>query len=204
MKTTLALPKSSKLQSAGARRRFQEFSLIFRDPVLFMSLLLSGIFIFIFVILTLLRTVSGGFISQEGNLDLSYFARYFDDFYGPGLRRAFLDTMAMGLLTAIFGTLVGFIFAYSSVRCNPPAKNLLHWLALLPTVSPPFALALSVILLFGRSGLITKKLLGINFVQGTNDIYGLDGLVLVQTIMFFSVAYLILRAMLEQIGRAHV
>src|SRR5688572_8642406 len=200
MKTTLALPKSPKVQFVGARRRFQEFSLIFRDPVLFMSLLFSGIFIFIFVILPLLRTVSGGFISEEGNLDLSYFARYFDDFYGPGLRRAFLDTMAMGLLTAIFGTLVGFIFAYSSVRCNPPAKNLLHWLALLPTVSPPFALALSVILLFGRSGLITKKVLGITFAPGMNDIYGLDGLVLVQTITFFSVAYLILRAMLERLN----
>ena len=200
MKTTLVLPKSSKVPSVGVRRRFQEFSLIFRDPVLFMSLLFSGIFISVFVLLPILRTISGGFFSEEGNLDLAYFARYFDSFYGPGLRRAFLDTMIMGLLTAVFGTLVGFIFAYSSVRCNPPAKNLLHWLALLPTVSPPFALALSVILLFGRSGLITKKVLGINFVSGMNDIYGLDGLVLVQTITFFSVAYLILRAMLERLN----
>jgi len=200
MKTTLALPKSSRTQLVGLTRRLNEFSLIFRDPVLFMSLLFSGIFIFVFVILPILRTVLGGFLSEEGTLDLTYFLRYFDSSYGPGLRRAFLDTMIMGLLTAIFGTVVGFIFAYSSVRCNPPAKNLLHWLALLPTVSPPFALALSVILLFGRSGLITKKLLGINFVQGMNDIYGLDGLVLVQTITFFSVAYLILRAMLERLN----
>jgi iron(III) transport system permease protein len=200
MKTTIALPKSPKVQFVGARRRFQEFSIIFRDPVLFMSLLFSGIFIFIFVLLPILRTVAGGFFSREGTLDLTYFARYLDNFYGPGLRQAFLDTMIMGLLTAIFGTLVGFIFAYASVRCNPPAKNLMHWLALLPTVSPPFALALSVILLFGRSGLITKKVLGITFVPGMNDIYGLDGLVLVQTITFFSVAYLILRAMLERLN----
>jgi iron(III) transport system permease protein len=33
-----------------------------------------------------------------------------------------------------------------------------------------------------------------------NDIYGLDGLVIVQTITFFSVAYLILRAMLERLN----
>lgn len=200
MKTTIALPKSPKMQLVGIRRRFQEFSIIFRDPVLFMSLLFSGIFIFIFVLLPILRTIAGGFFSSEGTLDLTYFARYFDNYYGPGLRQAFLDTMIMGLLTAIFGTLVGFIFAYASVRCNPPAKNLMHWLALLPTVSPPFALALSVILLFGRSGLITKKVLGITFVPGMNDIYGLDGLVLVQTITFFSVAYLILRAMLERLN----
>src|SRR5919109_4867831 len=99
MKTTLALPKSSKVQFVDARRRFREFSLIFRDPVLFMSLLFSGIFIFIFVVLPILRTISGGFISEEGTLNFTYFARYFDDFYGPGLRRAFLDTMSMGLLT---------------------------------------------------------------------------------------------------------
>jgi iron(III) transport system permease protein len=200
MKTTIGLPKSPKIQLVGIKRRFQEFSIIFRDPVLFMSLLFSGIFIFIFVVLPIIRTVSGGFFAKDGTWDLTYFARYFDSFYGPGLRRAFLDTMTMGLLTAIFGTLVGFIFAYASVRCNPPGKNVLHWLALLPTVSPPFALALSMILLFGRSGLVTKKLLGINFVQGTNDIYGLDGLVIVQTITFFSVAYLILRAMLERLN----
>ena len=200
MKTTLALPKSSKLQFTDFRRRFQEFSIIFRDPVLFMSLLFSGIFIFVFVLLPIFRTVSGGFFSDEGTLDLTYFARYFDNYYGPALRQAFLDTMIMGLFTAVFGTLVGFIFAYASVRCNPPGKHLMHWLALLPTVSPPFALALSMILLFGRSGLITKKVLGINFVQGMNDIYGLDGLVIVQTITFFSVAYLILRAMLERLN----
>lgn len=181
-------------------RRIREFTLISRDPVLFLSLLISGIIIFVFVIFPIYRTVSGGFVSKAGALDLTYFARYFDSYYGPGLRRAFFDTMTMGLLTAIFGTIVGFIFAYASVRCNMPGKKFIHWLALVPTVSPPFALALSLILLFGRNGIISKKLLGITYVHGMNDIYGMDGLVLVQTITFFSVAYLIIRAMLERLN----
>ncbi|MGB8253549.1 MAG: iron ABC transporter permease, partial [Anaerolineaceae bacterium] len=71
-----------------------------------------------------------------------------------------------------------------------------------PTVSPPFALALSTILLFGRNGVITKHVLGITFVHGMNDIYGMDGLVFVQTITFFSVSYLIMRAMLERLNPA--
>src|SRR4030043_1087614 len=83
-----------------------------------------------------------------------------------------------------------------------PGKRFLHWLALVPTVSPPFALALSMILLFSRNGLITHKLLGIEFVKGMNDIYGLDGWVIVQTITFFSVSYLILKAMLERLNPA--
>ena len=110
--------------------------------------------------------------------------------------------MLMGLFTATAGTLVGFIFAYAIVRCQIPGKRWVHWLALVPTVSPPFALALSMILLFGRNGLITNKLLGIEFVKGMNDIYGLDGLVIVQTITFFSVSYLILKAMLERLNPA--
>lgn len=192
--------KSQKKPFSGIVTRIREFTLISRDPVLFLSLMISGIIIFLFVILPIYRTVSGGFFSENGAFDLSYFARYFDNYYGPTLRQAFYDTMLMGLLTAIFGSLVGFIFAYALVRCNMPGKNIIHWLALVPTVSPPFALALSVILLFGRSGLITKKLLGITFVQGMNDIYGMDGLVLVQTITFFSVSYLIIRAMLERLN----
>lgn len=187
-------------KTSGLVRRYREFALIARDPVLFMSLLLSGIFIFIFVAVPLFQTISGGFFDTEGAFDLTYFLRYFDSYYGPANRQVFGDTMTMGLLTAVFGTLVGFIFAYATVRCQIPGKGIIHWLALLPTVSPPFALALSTILLFGRNGLITKKILGINFVQGMNDIYGLDGLVLVQTITFFSVAYLILRAMLERLN----
>ncbi len=200
MQTAAASPLPRAPRLGGLERRFREFALIFRDPVLFMSLLFSGIFIVVFVILPIFKTISGGFVSKEGAFDLSYFSRYFDSYYGPAMRQSFLDTMTMGLLTAVFGTFIGFIFAYTAVRCNPPGRGLMHWLAMLPTVSPPFALALSMILLFGRNGLITRKLLGITYVQGMNDIYGLDGLVIVQTITFFSVAYLILRAMLERLN----
>ena len=202
MQAKASRPDSPTSQSPGFIRRIREFKLIGRDPVLFMSLLISGIFIFVFVIFPLFRSVVGGFISKEGNFDLTYFARYFDDYYGPALRKAFLDTMLMGLMTASSGTIVGFIFAYAIVRCNIPGKKVIHWLALVPTVSPPFALALSMILLFGRGGLITNKLLGIQFIQGMNDIYGLDGLVIVQTVTFFSVSYLILKAMLERLNPA--
>lgn len=195
--TDKKIPKTSEII-----RRIREFTLIGRDPVLFMSLLLSGIFIFVFIIFPLYRSVSGGFISKEGAFDITYFARYFDDYYGPGLRKAFIDTMLMGILTAASGTLVGFIFAYAVVRCNIPGKKYIHWLALVPTVSPPFALALAMILLFGRNGLITRKIFGITYISGMNDVYGMDGLVIVQTITFFSVSYLILRAMLERLNPA--
>ena len=181
------------------RHRYREFALIGRDPVLAVSLLLCGFFLFVFIFLPLYQATVTGFFDKTGQFDLEYFARYFDDYFGPLSRRIFTDTLVMGLLTATFGTLLGFIFAFAVVRCNMPGRNLVHLLALVPTVSPPFAIALATILLLGRSGLITRRLFGIQFQVGMNDIYGMDGLVFVQVITFFSASYLILRAMLERL-----
>ncbi len=184
---------------ANLQRRIREFALIGRDPVLAASLLLCGFFLLTFVFVPLYRATIAGFFNQAGQFDLTYFARYFDSFYGPLSRKIFGDTLVMGMLTATFGTVMGFIFAFTMVRCRPPGARIVHLLALVPTVSPPFAIALATILLLGRSGLITRRLLGINFQVGMNDIYGMDGLVFVQVITFFSAAYLILRAMLERV-----
>ena len=181
------------------KQRLQEFTLISRDHVLSLSLLLSVIFLFAFIIYPIFKTAMNGFYDIDGNFSLEYFQRYVDPYYGPLARRIFSDTLVMGLLTATGGTLLGFIFAYTVVRCRVPGKKFIHILALVPTVSPPFAIALSSILLFGRNGLISRGLLKIQFTQGMNDIYGMDGLVFVQIITFFSVAYLIMRAMLERL-----
>ena len=184
---------------SNIRRRVREFSLIARDPMLLIGLLSAGIFIFVFVFVPIARVTGRGFVDQEGALNLKYFARYVDPYFAPVAWRSLGNTMQMGLLTATGGTLLGFIFAYTVVRCSPPGKRWLHILALVPTVSPPFAMAMATILLFGRNGIITHRLFGMEFGLGSNDIYGLDGLVFVQILTFFSVAYLIIRAMLERL-----
>jgi iron(III) transport system permease protein len=181
----------------GLVRRYREFALISRDPVLFMSLLFCGLFLLLFVFFPLARAISSGFFDKNGLFDLKYFARYFDSYYGPVMQQIFWNTIQMGVLSAILGTLLGFIFAFAVVRCNIPGKRWVHLAAMVPTVSPPFAIALSAILLFGRNGLITKQLLGLNY-----NIYGMQGLVFVQVITFFTVSYLILRAMLERLNPA--
>ncbi len=180
-------------------RRYREFALIARDPVLFIGLLVAGIFIAVFVLFPVLRVVGRGFFDRAGDFSVAYFARYVDPYYAPVAWRTFRNTIVLGVLTAAGGTALGFVFAYTMVRCNPPGKRWIHILALVPTVSPPFAIAMSTILLFGRNGLITRRLLGMSFPRGANDVYGLDGLVFVQVLTFFSVAYLIIRAMLERL-----
>lgn len=196
MVKTLPARAPSKFVS-GLVRRYREFTLISRDPVLFMSLLFCGIFLLIFVFYPLTEAITNGFFNEEGAFDLTYFARYFDASAGPVNRLILWNTLVMGVLTAILGTLLGFIYAFAMVRCQIPGKRWVHLIAMIPTVSPPFAIALSTILLFGRNGLVTRKLLGLDY-----NIYGMQGLVFVQVITFFTVSYLILRAMLERLNPA--
>ena len=184
-------------------RRLREYQQIARDPIMMTGLLASSAFVFFFVVWPLLRVAWEGFFEyQTGAFSLEYFARYFDPYFARHNWTTLRDTMIMGLSTATGGTLLGFIVAFTFVRCNFPFKRVSHALSLVPTISPPFAIAIAVILLFGRSGLVTHDWLGINFTYGMNDIYGLDGLVFVQIITFFPVAYLIIRAMLERLDPA--
>lgn len=185
-------------------RRYREFRLIAQDQVLLIGLIVAGVFILAFVIWPLLRVIVQGFFVADGKPDagsfnLDQFARYTSAQYANQYWQIFVWTIEMGIFTAIGSTALGFLFAYTMVRCNIPFKRVVHALTLLPTISPPFAIALAAILLFGRAGFVTKDILHIDFKPGVNDIYGMDGLVFVQIITFFSVAYLIIRGMLERI-----
>ena len=114
-------------------------------------------------------------------------------------KQILLNTVILGVSVATVGTLIGFLFAYVQVRVPLPRllKRFMHLMALLPIVSPPFALALSAIVLFGRSGLITRDLLGLDV-----NIYGLQGMVLVMSLSFFPVAYISLSGLLRALDPA--
>jgi iron(III) transport system permease protein len=105
-----------------------------------------------------------------------------------------INTLVLGTLVAGVGTFVAFLFAYVQVRVPAPRllRTLIHVVALLPIVSPPFALAVATISLFGRSGIITRDLLGLRV-----DIYGLPGLTLVMSLTFFPIAYIMLVGMMR-------
>lgn len=198
--TTLA--RSSLFDSLV--RRYREFRLIARDPVLLVGLLVTGAFIFALIIWPLARVIWQGFFvggghPNEGEFSLQYFQYYVNPTFTAQYWSIFWWTIEMGVGAAIGSTIVGFLFAYAMVRCHIPFRRVVHALTLVPTISPPFAIALATILLFGRSGFITKEVLHIQFKPGVNDIYGLDGLIFVQIITFFPVAYLILRGLLERI-----
>jgi len=108
---------------------------------------------------------------------------------------ALTGSVQLGMLTATLSTIIGFLFAFFVARTSMRGKKLVTALATLPVISPPFSLTLSIILLFGNNGLITKRLLGLEHFS----IYGLGGLGLVQTISMFPIAFLTMAGVLEAI-----
>jgi iron(III) transport system permease protein len=133
--------------------------LLAQDPVLLAGLLAAGVFILMFVVWPLARVIAQGFFTPEGQFSLEQFRRYIDPTSSRHYRLIFFDTVQMGTLSALLGTALGFSFAYSYVRCAIPCKRLVHLVALIPTISPPFSIAIAAILLFGRNGLVTRRLL---------------------------------------------
>ncbi len=112
-------------------------------------------------------------------------------------RTVILNTVVLGVLVGLVGTAVGFLLAYAQVRLDFRGKKFFHLVALMPIVSPPFAVATATITLFGRRGLISHDLLGLSVSP-----YGLQGLVVVLALSFFPVAYMNFKGMLEHLDPA--
>ena len=176
------------------KKTSREFKALLGDPLLLIIITLIFVSLAIFIIFPLARVIMASFQSTPGGpFTLDVFR---DVISSNHLRLAFWNSIMMGVLTAVTGCAVGFLFAYSIARTDMPLKKFFHTMAIIPIVSPPFIGAMAIIMLFGNNGLITFNLLGIiNF-----PIFGFRGLFMAQVITFFPVAYITLRGVIESIS----
>lgn len=132
---------------------------------------------------------------QNGEFSLAGYKRVFS---GGQLTSALTNSIVLASIVSVISTAIAFFFAYTFAYIKLPFKALFNGIAILPVISPPFVIALSAILLFGRNGFISNGLFGIE----NANIYGLHGLILVQTLTFFPVAFLVLAGLLRSISPA--
>ena len=163
-----------------------------RDPLITVTIGLIWISLLVFIIYPLARSFWTS-LAVNGKVSLENYAYVFTHQW---LRAPLYHSLYLGVVVATVATLIGFGYAYGLNRTSMPAKGFFRQLALLPVVSPPFMFALSVILLLGKNGLVTRKLLGLTDFS----IYGLPGLVLVQSLSMFPIAYLVLDGVLKAIN----
>jgi iron(III) transport system permease protein len=172
------------------RQYFKKLKFTMRDPVLLVSVVTVAIIVVMFIVAPLI-TILKESVVIKGHFSLSSYVSIFKNRFSLHIIQ---NTIKLGLTVASIGTAVAFLFAYATTYLKIPSKPFLKVLSILPMISPPFVISLAAILLFGRSGLITYKLLGIR-----NDIYGFWGLALTQVLSFFPVGYLMLTNLLQNI-----
>ncbi|GAB1485205.1 hypothetical protein MASR2M79_02510 [Aminivibrio sp.] len=171
----------------------REIRLLARDPLLFILVLFLFASLAVFVLYPLFLVLIKSLQSEEGIFSLENYRRFLSFSY---LRAALRNSLMAGFSTATVSVLLGYAAAFILTRTSVPLKKVLHLLFILPIISPPFTSALSILMLFGANGLITRGLLGIqNF-----NIYGFKGVLLSQLFTFTPVAYLTLKGVLESLN----
>ena len=169
--------------------------LIWKEPLLFISIIAIFYFLLVFVAFPIFQVFKNSiFINKQ--LDFSNYLAIFSKRY---YFQPFFNSMILGISTATVGTVVGFIFAYALTRTPIPFKNFFRVIATFPIISPPFVVALAAILLFGRSGVLAPYL---SQIIGKYSIYGLGGLIIVETIAYSPTAFLTLFGILQAVDPA--
>jgi len=166
---------------------------LFADPIMVTTIAVLIAFLTLFILYPLAILLVDSFVG-DGGFSFSVFKRVFQI---PTFNRAITNTLKVGMMVGVLSTIIGLLFAYVEVylKMNKVVGGLFKVVSMLPVVSPPFVLSLSMIMLFGKAGLITRFLLHIY----DNSVYGYWGIVIVQTLTFFPVCYMMLKGLLKNI-----
>ena len=163
---------------AGSRSRLTA------DPGLLVAYSAAVLLLVIFVLYPTLRVLV--FPALEDYLSIPDSARWM---------QAARNSLLMMVLSSASATALGLVFAFAMTRGDIPGAGFFRVIVQLPMFAPPFMVALAYILLFGKQGLITRSLLGLNV-----NIFGLPGLWLAQTVAFFPYAAIIITGVLRGIN----
>jgi iron(III) transport system permease protein len=169
--------------------------IIWKEPLLLVVILAIFYLLLLFVAFPIFQVFRYSLVIEKhfdpSNYLAVFSARYY---YQP-----FLNSILLGSITATTGTIMGFGFAYALTRTPLPLKGFFRQIVTFPIISPPFVVALSAILLFGRAGSLSPIL---RRILGEYSIYGLGGLVFVETIAYGPTAFLVLYGVLQAIDPA--
>jgi iron(III) transport system permease protein len=110
------------------------------------------------------------------------------------------NTLLLATLTALVSTALGLFFALLAVRGNMRAAPLFRAMTILPLITPPFVVAMALIVLFGRTGIVTVALWEWFDIPRSRWIYGLPGVLLAQVLAQAPISFLLLDGALRAIS----
>ena len=154
------------------------------------ALLITFLIFFIYPMANLLRQA----FYNENGFTLDNFQRFFSHAYYTNTIK---NSFKVSILTTVASLLVGIPFSYFYSFYNIKGRRLLIILSVICCMSAPFVGAYAWILLLGKAGTITKFFKSLGIIIPT--IYGMGGIILVQTSKFYPLVLIYLNGAFRNI-----
>ena len=144
---------------------------------------LIWLFLLLFVLYPLTRIFYDAFTNDAGQFTLANFYEFFTDrFY----LRSLWNSLLLGVATVVTTSVIGIAVAYLIIRFEFPGRNLFGYLTMLPMILPPLVGVLGFVFILGRAGTVNVWLMDwFDMIQPINFMYGMHGVLLVETIHLF-------------------
>ena len=140
-------------------------------------------FLGLFLVYPLLRIFYDAFTDEAGRLTIQNFIEFAGDGY---YLRSLWNSLLLGLATVATTSILGFVIALLLVRYDFGARNFFSYLTLIPIISPPLVGVLGVTFILGRAGTVNVLLQDwFDLLKPVNFVYGLHGVLLVETLHLF-------------------
>ncbi|MBI3106048.1 MAG: iron ABC transporter permease [Candidatus Rokubacteria bacterium] len=140
-------------------------------------------FLILFLVYPLCRIFYDAVTDGAGHFTLANFEDFFtDQFY----LRSLWNSLILGVVTVITSSALGIGVAFLLVRFDFWGRNLFSYLTIIPIISPPLVGVLGFTFILGRAGTVNIFLLDwFDMVRPVNFLYGVHGVVLVETLHLF-------------------
>lgn len=178
------------------------------DAFVLTSIALLILLVAVFVFYPILSIFTGAFQDFDGSFTTEGVARNIGDpkiwglgcLIGGNACGVAWRTLFLAICTASASTALGLAFALVATRTAFPFKKGLRLLTILPIITPPFVVGLSLTMLLGRSGTITQVIEAATGWEMGRWLYGLPGIWLAQVLSFTPISFLVLIGVVEGVS----
>lgn len=140
-------------------------------------------FLAVFLIYPLIRLFYDAFTTDADAFTLMNFYDFFTDSY---YLRALLNSLLLGAATVVTTSIIGITFAFLLLRYEFPGRGLFSYLSILPMIMPPLVGVMGFVFILGRAGTVNVILMDyFGFTKPINFMYGVHGILLVETLHLF-------------------
>jgi len=137
----------------------------------------------IFLIYPLIRLFYDAFTTDQGQFTLMNFYDFFTDSY---YLKATMNSLLLGAGTVMTTSILGIAIAYLLLRYEFRGRDLFSYLTIIPMIMPPLVGVMGFVFIMGRAGTINILLMDyLGFTKPVNFMYGIHGVLLVETLHLF-------------------